>query len=145
VCRFSAVPWVFTPVAALEWIGLQRQRRSAGTGLTLAVTQPGEQLPVGNVNLCRFGEDGRAALGYWVVPAARGRGVATTAAQLLCAWGFEQLHLTSIELAVRPQNVASQRVAQRLGARADGLRPNSHRADGRSWDMLIYTLVAPAP
>jgi RimJ/RimL family protein N-acetyltransferase len=39
-----------------------------------------------------------------------------------------------------PANTASQRVAERLGAVRDGVRPNSHEADGRSWDTIVYSL-----
>lgn len=145
VCRFTSVPWTFTPAAGRNWVRLQRERRSVGTGLTLAVTRAGERVPVGSVNLSGFSEDGCATLGYWIVPAARGQGLALAATRLLCAWGFTQLGLVRIELAILPENIASRRVAGRLGAEHEGLRRDSHEAEGRAWDMAIYSLVSPAP
>jgi RimJ/RimL family protein N-acetyltransferase len=59
---------------------------------------------------------------------------------MLCAWAFEQMALTRIELAILPKNAPSHRVAERLGAAREGLRRNSHVAEGRSWDMVIYSL-----
>ena len=115
-------------------------RWSLATARSCFVTAQ-DNLAVGNVNLVRFSDDGReAALGYWLVPAARGRGLATAAARLLCAWGFAELRLARIELAVLPGNASSQRVATRLGAVSAGIRRDSHHAGGRSWDMLIYSL-----
>ena len=86
VCQFSSVPWIYTPSAARAWIDRQHDRRRSGSALTLAVTV-NHGVPVGNVNLVRFSDDGReAALGYWLVPAARGRGLAARSARALCAW-----------------------------------------------------------
>lgn len=85
-----------------------------------------------------------AALGYWLVPAARGAGLAGTAARLLCDYGFGTLGLRRIELEIRPGNAASHPVAERLGAVHEGLRPESHEAEGRRWDMVAYSLTAPS-
>ena len=98
VCQFSSVPWVYSQPAARAWIDRQRDRRLSGSGLALAVTV-NEGVPVGNVNLVRFSDDGReAALGYWRVPAARGQGLAVRSARMPCAWGFRQLHLERVGL-----------------------------------------------
>lgn len=142
VCQFTSVPWEYTQAAARAWIRRLQERRSAGTGLALAVTRVGEGRPVGSVNLVRFSEDGlRAALGYWVVPEARGQGLAVRAARVLCGWGFRELVLERIELAIRPGNTASHAVVARLGATCEGLRVDSHEAGGRRWDMIIYSMT----
>jgi len=63
---------------------------------------------------------------------------------MLCSWGFEQMALARIELAILPGNTASHRVAQRLGAAHHGLRRDSHEAAGHAWDMVTYTLHSPS-
>lgn len=142
VCQFTKVPWEYTPEGTSAWIGRLRERRSAGTGLALAITTMEDDRPVGNVNLVRFSSDGReAALGYWLTPAGRGQGLATRASQTLCTWGFRELRLARIELAILPENSASHAVATRLGAVHEGLRPDFRGADGRTWDMIIYSLA----
>jgi RimJ/RimL family protein N-acetyltransferase len=125
--RFSSLPARYSRGAALEHIERLRARREAGELLALAVTRRGVA-PVGNVNLVfRFGAGTRqAALGYWMSPPARGQGLAAAAGKLLCDWGFSALSLTRIELLVEPVNVASHRVAERLGAVVDG-RPDTRR------------------
>lgn len=46
-----------------------------------------------------------------------GKGVAKIASQLIIKHGFENLHLTRINLSVRPQNTAAHRLYQNLGFR----------------------------
>lgn len=142
VCRFTTVPWKYSPARAREWVRRQRAHAAAGTGVVLAITCDAETTPVGSVNLLRSSVDVRqATLGYWLVPEARGRGLVTAAAALVCAWGFEEMDLARIELAILPENDPSLRVAERLGAVREGLRRGSHVADDRAWDMVIYALT----
>jgi [ribosomal protein S5]-alanine N-acetyltransferase len=139
VCRFSTVPWTYTPAAAQAWVRRQHDKRSSGDALGLAITREHDDLALGHVNLVRF-EGTAAALGYWLVPAARGHGLAVNAARMLCAYGFEKLGLTRIELAILPENRPSHAVAERLGAKREGVRRESHEAD-----MVIYSVRSPIP
>ncbi|GAA2653334.1 GNAT family N-acetyltransferase [Paractinoplanes durhamensis] len=68
-----------------------------------------------------FGLDGRGAgqIGYWLDPAARGRGVATAAVLMLCGWGFGRLGLDLIEWRAEVGNIASRRVAEKAGFRLE--------------------------
>jgi [ribosomal protein S5]-alanine N-acetyltransferase len=142
VCAFTSVPWEWSVLAALAWIDRQRRKRAAGTVLALAIQAPDDERALGNVNLAGFGEDGREAeIGYWLVPEARGRGLVTAATTLLIDWGFRNLGLERVEFAILPENLASQRVAERVGATPEGLRKHSHQADGRWWDMTIWSLT----
>lgn len=140
VCTFTSVPWTYSRAAAEAWVERQWRQREEGGTLALAIVGAGAEEPLGNVNLTAF-RAGEAAFGYWLVPAARGRGLATAAARLLGQWGFGALGLRRIELEIRSDNIASQRVAERLGASREGLRPDSHEAEGRRWDMVVYSLM----
>jgi RimJ/RimL family protein N-acetyltransferase len=141
VCAFSSVPWAYSERDALAWIARQRRKRAAGTVLALAIQGRDDERALGNANLAGMREDGRTAeIGYWLVPEARGRGLATAATALLIDWGFETLGLERVEFAILPENRASQRVAERLGATPEGIRERSHRAEGRWWDMTIWSV-----
>ncbi len=142
VCAFTSVPWSYSEAGTLEWIEWQRRKRAAGTVLALAIQGRDDDRALGNVNLAGLDGDRREAeIGYWLVPEARGRGLATAAASLLIDWGLREGGLERIEFAVLPENVASQRVAKRLGATSEGLRERSHQAEGRAWDMTIWSLT----
>jgi RimJ/RimL family protein N-acetyltransferase len=142
VCAFASVPWTYSHGEALAWIERQRLKRTSGTVLTLAIQGRDDDRALGNVNLAGLDRgDRQAEIGYWLVPDARGRGLATAAASMLSEWGFDSLGLHRIEFAILPENLASQRVAERLGATPEGIRKDSHRAEGRLWDMTIWSLT----
>ncbi len=61
-----------------------------------------------------------AEVGYWLLAAARGRGIARRALRLLCTWSFEVCRLERLQLTTLPGNVASERVAQACGFHREG-------------------------
>ena len=56
-----------------------------------------------------------AELGYWIGSQYTGKGYVTTAARALCAYGFQELNLSSIIAFVHKDNQASQNVLKRCG------------------------------
>jgi RimJ/RimL family protein N-acetyltransferase len=86
-------------------------------------------------------ERGSAALGYWLAPRARGRGVASCAVRLLAQWGFTKLGLARIELTCGPDNEASQRVAGRCGFVHEGVMRSHTPFKGARRDTVIFSLL----
>ena len=68
-----------------------------------------------------LGEHRVGELGCGVVPAARGRGVATEALRLLAEWAIETLGLGRLQVFVAPENVPALRLAESAGFRREGL------------------------
>lgn len=64
--------------------------------------------------------DHEPELGWFLTAGAEGQGYATEAARAARDHGFAALGLTTLASYIDPKNAASARVAQRLGARADG-------------------------
>ena len=95
---------------------------------------------LGGASLYGFVE-GRAGIGYWLVPAARGRGVATRAVRLLARWAFDALGVARLELTCGPDNVASQRVAERCGFTCEGLMRAHLPFKGGRRDTVLYSLL----
>jgi RimJ/RimL family protein N-acetyltransferase len=84
-------------------------------------------------------------LGYWVASGRAGRGYATEAGAAVIGFGFEALDLYRIELRAGVENLASQRVAEKLGFRREGtLRQGCPLADG-AYDGYLYALLATEP
>jgi RimJ/RimL family protein N-acetyltransferase len=97
----------------------------------------------GSIDMYLDGQRIRGHIGYWVAEPARGRGVATRALRLLAAWGHEDLELQRVELITDPDNIASQRVAEKVGFVREGvLRVHlRHPRDGRIRDSVMFSLL----
>jgi RimJ/RimL family protein N-acetyltransferase len=75
---------------------------------------------LGSIDL-RAAGDGTGSVGYWVAPEARGRGIATRALRLVSRWALEELGVERLTLTTHPENLASQRVAEKAGFRRVGV------------------------
>ncbi|MGY1667244.1 GNAT family N-acetyltransferase [Geodermatophilus sp. SYSU D00696] len=88
-------------------------------------------------------EQGDAEVGYWTVPAARGRGVAARAVDAAVRWGFAALPVDRVELVHAVENPASGRVAGKAGFTYEGRLRRSYRyADGVKRDELLWARLA---
>jgi RimJ/RimL family protein N-acetyltransferase len=81
-------------------------------------------------------------IGYLVVPAARGRGVARRAVELLTRWGFEELGLIRLELRIDVRNPWSEVVAERSGYQRDGILRNVHFKEGVRCDLGVWSRLS---
>jgi RimJ/RimL family protein N-acetyltransferase len=83
----------------------------------------------------------RGELGYWLVPAARGRGLATRAVRLALAWMFEDLGLERAEIATTPDNAPSLALARRLGFAEEGQLRGRDVEEWRRVDVVVLGLL----
>lgn len=81
-------------------------------------------------------------IGYWVDQRMAGRGIIPTAVALAVDYCFQVMNLHRVEVAIRPENVRSLRVANKLGFRPEGLRPRYLHIDGEWRDHLVFALNA---
>ena len=103
-----------------------------------AIADAADDRLLGVGGLMRFFDDGRSCeIGYWLGPWGRGRGAATRAVELLCAWGFSQLGLERIELHAHTENAPSRAVADRAGFAEFGRKVEE---DGR--ELVLYARSA---
>jgi [ribosomal protein S5]-alanine N-acetyltransferase len=87
----------------------------------------------------RAGDQPAGELSYWLVPDARGRGLAFTAVTEMMKIAADA-GLKSLVLDIEEENVASIRVAERLGATPR--TPTRQHKDrfGNEWTMVVYVL-----
>ena len=72
-------------------------------------------------------DDGEVEIGYALVPAARGSGLASEAISLLVGWARSQPGVSRVIARVDPGNEPSRRVLERLGFERDGERGGLER------------------
>jgi len=80
-------------------------------------------------------------IGYWVSTPFTGRGIATLAARHAALMGFRELGLTRLEIAALTHNLASQRVAEHLGAARECIARNRLYFQGKPHDAVVFSLV----
>ncbi|HEX6026725.1 MAG TPA: GNAT family protein, partial [Solirubrobacter sp.] len=79
----------------------------------------------------------RAEVGYWLVPAARGRGIGRTAVSLMVEWAFETLELDRIEITTTTDNVGARALARSLGFHEEGVMVARNLERGRRVDVVL--------
>lgn len=114
-----------TPVtdldSARDSLGTRSETAADGTQVTFCVTDADTGVILGQLGLNDINPFIRVArVGYWVLPEARGRGVATRALALGARWAFDRLGLQRLELGHAVGHDASCRVAERCGFRYEG-------------------------
>jgi ribosomal-protein-alanine N-acetyltransferase len=95
------------------------------------------QLTVGGI---AWGSLRGAHIGYWVDQRVAGRGIIPTAVAMATDHCFA-IGLHRVEINIRPENVASRRVVEKLGFRPEGLRPAYLHIDGDWRDHLSFALT----
>jgi RimJ/RimL family protein N-acetyltransferase len=96
---------------------------------------------VGSIGL-RVNENDTGHAGYWLARSERGRGIVPDALRTLTRYGFEELGLGRMELITDPDNQSSQRVAEKVGYRREGvLRSHLLHPDGRRRDSVMFSLL----
>jgi len=128
-----------TTDAARTWITAATAERLAGTRLELAITEDGT--PAGSVALAEIAH-GNAMVRYWLLPKARGRGLASRAVRLLANWSFSRLDLGRLAAFIELENRASEAVLERCGFVKEGrLRRHIVGPDGKRVDTMLYGLL----
>ena len=86
-------------------------------------------------------ESGRASIGYWVIPAARGRQRAGWALRAVVTFAFEALAIPRLHLFIEPWNIASQRTAEFAGFTREALLQGWERINHVQSDVYAYSLL----
>ena len=86
---------------------------------------------------------GQAMIGYSMLPAWRGRGMPTRAAQLVSLWAFAETSVARLVAGALPANLGSQRVLEKAGFKREAyLRSRLPGRDGRRSDDVQFALLA---
>ena len=120
--------------------GLIKQAE-AEAGLPFLIELNGEVVGQLNVANILYGSLSNAVIGYWVVPEAAGLGVTPTAVALVSDYLLNVIGLHRVEIDIRPENVASLRVVEKLGFRYEGLKERYIHINGAWRDHYVFALT----
>jgi len=145
--RTWLTPWeATTPIADeakslptyFEMVAFHRREGRAGRSFSFAIWFAGRligQITLGGVS---YGAYRGAHIGYWIDESHANKGLTTRAVREVTRFGFDELRLHRIEIALRPENGASKRVAEKAGFVFEGLRPRYLHIDGGWRDHIVF-------
>jgi RimJ/RimL family protein N-acetyltransferase len=126
---------------AIRWIDERHAGWEAETAIDWAVVD--DEMVVGRVGFRALDlVDGRAEAAYWVLPYARGRGIAVRALRAATRWALSDAGFHRLELMHSPENATSCRVGCEAGYVPEGTRRQAVlHVDG--WhDMHVHVRLA---
>jgi RimJ/RimL family protein N-acetyltransferase len=145
-CRDPEIPrWIpFVPVPYLDRDAVEYVEACLVAGddrHAFAIAAADDDRLLGSIDL-RVSPMLTGHIGYWVAREARGRGVCTHALRVLSRWALHELGLGRLELVTDPDNIASQRVAEKAGFQREAvLRAHLLYRDGRRRDSVMFSLL----
>jgi RimJ/RimL family protein N-acetyltransferase len=111
-------------------------------GFELAVTAGGSDAFLGTVIVHHVEADhGRAEIGFWLAPGARGAGLGTRAVTLLVDWLFGHRWLRRLELTTTPDNEGALALAESLGFTREGVLRQRVVERDRAVDIVWFGLL----
>ncbi|SCL24800.1 Protein N-acetyltransferase, RimJ/RimL family [Micromonospora pallida] len=141
IVEATTVPGVFSVDAGRAFICRQWSRADSGEGVSLAIADVVNDRAVGLVVLMLRPQPGVAGLGYWLIPSARGRGIATRAARLVSSWALDVAGIMRVEAWVEPDNEASRRVLTEAEFEQEGVLRSFLAFPGRRADAVVFSRI----
>lgn len=141
--RWLPLPKPYTLDDATSWCTTTAHAlRDSGDGIQFAVTDAYTKRLMGQVGLKKT--DWRALVsevGYWVLPWARGDGIAAEATRALALWLLADQQFQRLELRASTENTASRKVALKAGFHAEGTLRNAGFVHGGRVDLVLFSMV----
>jgi RimJ/RimL family protein N-acetyltransferase len=136
-------------VDARDSLRSKAERAADGTDVTFKVTDAASGTTLGQIGVNLIDHVMRVArVGYWVLPEARGHGVAARSLRLAAHWALTDLGLHRLELGHATGHDVSCRIAERCGFPYEGtLRGAMWKDEGRDAfrDVHLHARLATDP
>jgi RimJ/RimL family protein N-acetyltransferase len=125
--------------AARDWIGVRLpDLMEAGEAIVFGLATAGLPLAGSVMLIDTDWTERRAEVGFWLVPEARGTGIAWRAVDTLCEWAFS-LGLERLTALCLPDNVAAHVTVERAAFEREGvLRGFESDGNGGRNDMVCF-------
>jgi len=143
------MPWMgwCTPgydlTAAIAWLSSLSPRWKEGSQYAFGIRDNLDDAFLGTAGLNHiYSTQLFGNLGYWVRTSKTRQGVATRAAKLVARFGFERLDLVRSEIVVAVGNESSLRVAEKTGAKREGILRNRLVVREKILDAVMYSLIS---
>lgn len=143
------------PAGVRAWLTRQRHGMASGSSVVWCIADATHDGPLGYLSLFNLQQPfaaGCADVGYWLLPAGRGRGAVTAALRLAASHAFTDLAVHRIAARTDARNAASQRALLRAGFRWVATESQScvyaehgPRQDTATFELLVDPAAQAAP
>ena len=139
----TSVPSTYSDDGGRAFIERQQSQASGGHGYPFVIAESSNpDRGLGGLGLWLHEiESGRASIGYWVAPGARGNNLAGWALRGVVTFAFEVLAIPRLQLFIEPWNIASQRTAEFADFTQEALLRGWERIDHVQRDVFSYALL----
>jgi ribosomal-protein-alanine N-acetyltransferase len=118
------------------------RERQLGAGYGFGIFVDGRFAGEINLSSIQRGQFQNAYIGYWIDESQAGHGYVPEAAVLVFQYAFEQLGLHRLQIAIIPRNGPSNRVAEKLGLRLEGVARKYLEINGVWEDHNRYAITS---
>lgn len=110
-------------------------------GIRWGIALKGNQNIIGTIGFNRFTRYHRGVIGYDLQANYWNKGYMTEAVSKVIGFGFEQLELNRIEAEVRPANIGSKKVLEKLNFINEGVLRQWWLFDDKYFDCVMFALL----
>ncbi len=139
------MPWCHPDYSIEEsesWVTSRKKAWDCGDEYSFVIESANKSELLGGVAINQINKIHKIGnIGYWVRKKALNNGYASEAVSLIMRFGFKTLKLNRLEIVTLPNNTASNKVANRVGAKYEGILHSRLIVHGKPLDACIYSLV----
>lgn len=140
--RYIPRPLVTNLDQAREHFQMIDDKIESNEGINWAITRKENPKLIGIIGHYRIQvENQRSEIGYMLLPEFHGQGIITEAIHAVLVYGFQTMHLHSVEAIIDPRNTASEKVLLKNNFVKEAHILENEFFDGKFWDTVIYSLL----
>ena len=99
-------------------------------------------LVVGRIGLHYLNlQNKNAAIGYWLIKDAEGKGIISKSCRAIITYGFQELKLHRIEIKAAIGNFKSQAIPEKLNFKKEGILRQAELVNNKFLDLFIYSIL----
>ncbi|MEI8280572.1 MAG: GNAT family N-acetyltransferase [Bacteroidota bacterium] len=143
----EAMMYIGRPLAqhideAHKLIQIYKDNHLNNIAVTWAICIKGSDRVIGTIGFWKMQpENHRAEIGYQLHKDFWRQGILTEAITTVLKYGFDVMHLHSVEAIIRPDNIASQKLLEKMHFVKEGHFRHDFLINGKYEDSAIYSLL----
>lgn len=125
-----------------KWLEVNQFNWDKGTEHCFKITQNGKTRQLGEIRINHINYSHKFAnITFWIRSGEEGKGIITRVVRKVIDICFSDLQLNRVELYMSINNLASKRIAEKVGAKLEGVMRNRIVRKGKIEDAYLYSVI----